>query len=459
MLDFFKKRESAASVLHDLIQQTSRAESSEAVYALAQVLQRDCSGLGLEAAQLRGALDDSSVIAARQSQALTGLQTQAAQIAASQQRICDETEHSQVAMRKARSSLEHVGTEVAGVVQTLKQVSESASQITQVALQTRLVAFNASVEAKRAGEAGVGFSVVADAVKDLATQVESISKAIMGTVANLDQRIQSLAQDLRVDVKQGSDAGAADHQVHLALQGAEEAVRRIVVAAGESTELCQVIQSQVGDMGREVQTVRDALGDAANRSERVLGVSERLMEVIATCGMETADTPYIQLAQKVAQDIGHSLEQAVAEGRITLAHLFDERYQVIAGSNPVQHTTAFNAVADARFPALQEPALTALPDVVFCIAADRNGYISTHNSIYCHPQRPGDVVWNTANSRWRRIFNDRTGLASARNTRPFLLQTYRRDMGGGKFVMLKEASAPIMVQGRHWGGLRLAYRF
>lgn len=459
MLALFKKRESAATVLRDLLQESARADKTESVYALAQVLQRDCSGLGLEAAQLRGALDDSAVIAARQTTALQGLESQASQIADSQQRIRDETDQSQAALRKARTSLEHVGSEVGGVVQTLKQVSDAASQITQVALQTRLVAFNASVEAKRAGEAGVGFSVVADAVKDLATQVESISKAIMGTVANLDQRIQSLAQDLRVDVETQATDAADGRQVHLALRGAEAAVHRIVAAAGESAELCQVIQSQVGSMGQEVQTVRDALGDAVGRSERVLGVSERLMEVIATCGMETADTPYIQLAQKVAGDISLTLEQAVAEGRITLAQLFDEQYHSVAGSNPAQHTTAFNAITDARFPALQEPALTALPDVVFCIAADRNGYIATHNNIYCHPQRPGDVAWNTANSRWRRIFNDRTGLASARNTRPFLLQTYRRDMGGGKFVMLKEASAPITVQGRHWGGLRLAYRF
>lgn len=459
MLEFFKKRESAASVLHELLRESVRPEAAESAYALAQVLQRDCSGLGLEAAQLRGALEDSSAIAARQTAALKTLESQAVQIASSQQRIGDETEQGQTAMRKARASLEHVGSEVSGVVQTLKEVSDSASQITRVALQTRLVAFNASVEAKRAGEAGVGFSVVADAVKDLATQVESISKAITGTVANLDQRIQSLAQDLRVDVNAGSEAQVGDRQVHLALLGAEDAVRRIVAAAGESTELCRVIQSQVDGMGQEVQVVRDALGDAVNRSERVLGVSERLMEVIATSGMETADTPYIQLAQKIAADIGHSLEQAVTEKRITLALLFDEQYKPVPGSNPAQHTTAFNAVADARLPALQEPALTSLPDVVFCIAADRNGYISTHNNIYCHPQRPGDVVWNTANSRWRRIFNDRTGLASARNTRPFLLQTYRRDMGGGKFVLLKEASAPILVQGRHWGGLRLAYRF
>jgi methyl-accepting chemotaxis protein len=32
-------------------------------------------------------------------------------------------------------------------------------------------------------------------------------------------------------------------------------------------------------------------------------------------------------------------------------------------------------------------------------------------------------------------------------------------MGGGKFVILKEAAAPIVVNGRHWGGLRLAFNF
>jgi methyl-accepting chemotaxis protein len=32
-------------------------------------------------------------------------------------------------------------------------------------------------------------------------------------------------------------------------------------------------------------------------------------------------------------------------------------------------------------------------------------------------------------------------------------------MGGGRFVLMKEVSAPIEVLGRHWGGLRLAYQF
>ena len=91
--------------------------------------------------------------------------------------------------------------------------------------------------------------------------------------------------------------------------------------------------------------------------------------------------------------------------------------------------------------------------------ARRTGLIARHNRQSKQVQRPGDVVWNAAHCRNRRIFNDRKGLAAVRNQRPFLLQTCRRDMGGGVFVLLKGASAPIQVMGRHWGGLRLACKF
>jgi methyl-accepting chemotaxis protein len=177
------------------------------------------------------------------------------------------------------------------------------------------------------------------------------------------------------------------------------------------------------------------------------------MELTAASGLETEDTPYIQAAQQAAAQIGQLLEDAVDTGSISAADLFDEHYRPIPGTNPAQVETRFVALTDRLFPQVQEKLLGLSPKVVFCIAVDRNGYVPTHNRKYCHPQRPGDVVWNTAHSRYRRIFNDRTGLASARNRRPFLLQTYRRDMGGGRFELMKEASAPILVHGRHWGGL------
>jgi methyl-accepting chemotaxis protein len=153
------------------------------------------------------------------------------------------------------------------------------------------------------------------------------------------------------------------------------------------------------------------------------------------------------------------LNEALSKGSIRESDLFDESYGPMAGTNPQQHTSRFCALADRLFPEVQERMLTLSPKVVFCIAVDRNGYVAAHNRQYSQPQRAGDIAWNTANSRYRRIFNDRTGLASGRNQRPFLLQTYRRDMGGGKFVVMKEAAAPIQAAGRHWGGLRLAYQF
>jgi methyl-accepting chemotaxis protein len=209
----------------------------------------------------------------------------------------------------------------------------------------------------------------------------------------------------------------------------------------------------------EMRQTTKALDVALGRTETFLKISEELAEGAAESGLETEDTPYIRAVKEAAAQLGTLLEAAVREGSISAADLFDTDYRAIEGTQPQQHLTRFVALAERLFPQVQEKLLSLSDKVVFCIAADRNGYIACHNRQYNHTQRPGDVAWNTANCRNKRIFNDRTGLASGRNTRPFLLQTYRRDMGGGRFIVMKEAAAPITVGGKHWGGLRLAFRF
>ena len=68
------------------------------------------------------------------------------------------------------------------------------------------------------------------------------------------------------------------------------------------------------------------------------------------------------------------------------------------------------------------------------------------------------MAWNIANCRNRRIFDDRAGLCAARSARPYLIQSYPRDMGNGVTIWMKEIDVPIRVLGRHWGGFRTAYR-
>ena len=276
----------------------------------------------------------------------------------------------------------------------------------------------------------------------------------MRTVALLDARVGALAREI-----QRRDGEVAQGGFHRALAEVQAGVGRISGAADQSRRICDGLTAQMSEIQREMQRADESLAHANSRSEAFLKVGESLIEVVADCGVETDDTPFIRGAQQAAREIGRLLEESVAGGVISTTDLFDEDYQPIPGSNPPQHTTRFCALADALFPQVQEGMLGLSSKVVYCIAADRNGYVPTHIRQYCHPQRPGDVVWNTANSRYRRIFNDRTGLASARNQRPLLLQTYRRDMGGGQFVLMKEAAAPIVVNGRHWGAVRLAFQF
>jgi methyl-accepting chemotaxis protein len=151
-------------------------------------------------------------------------------------------------------------------------------------------------------------------------------------------------------------------------------------------------------------------------------------------------------------------ENAVASGAISIEDMFDTDYVEIAGSNPVQYRTKILDWADRALPPFQEAFLARDKRMAFCAMIDTNGYLPVHNKIYSHPQRPGDVTWNTANSRNRRIFNDPAGLAAGRNQRAYLIQSYARDMGNGNTVMMREIDVPIRVRGRHWGGFRTAYR-
>ncbi len=437
-------------------QAAPHAASTEALPALRPVIEafaRHAGTIGREAAEVRGQIDDARNQSKRQGEAVAALAAQLAGINEAQDAIHAVARGSQRSVEQARQAVSAVGSEVGGIVDTLRQVADAAGSITRIALQTRLVAFNASVEAKRAGEAGRGFGVVADAVKALAGQVETSSKEIMSTVKLLDTRIEALARE----VQPSSDA-ARQGAVHRALQEVEAGVASVTAAAHQSRGVSDGLSEQMARIEAEMHRVAEALDGAMARSDGFLSASEQMIEVVAGCGVETPDTPYIRAAQQAAGQIARLLEDALRTGTLDAASLFDDRYQPVAGTQPQQHTTRFNDIADRLFPQVQERMLGLSDRVVFCIAADRNGYVSTHNAQYNQPQR-GDLAWDTANSRYRRIFNDRTGLASARNQRPFLLQTYRRDMGGGRFVVMKECAAPITVQGRHWGGLRLAFQF
>lgn len=438
---------------------------------------RQAATLGREAADIAGALDDLGQLNARQKDAFLRLFEDIRGMVSSNQAIHGEARETEKLARETRASVEsaladtrqlasavtRVEEGITSVGAALKQVARAAEEIGQIAFQTRIVAFNASVEAVRAGEAGKGFGVVADAVKDLAQRVQSSSQLISTTVSQLNERVEALARG--VEAEHGGRHGGAEAAVDTAIAAFREAfggvagkIHLITSHAGDNLKTCEAVLGSVRNLDHEVESSNGTVVAARERAHGLLRLSEELIGVTAASGLETEDTPYIQAVMEAAGEIGRMYEEAVERGDIAMKDLFDEQYQPVAGSNPTQRMTRFVAFTDRVLPSLQEEMLRLSPDVVFCAAVDRNGYLPTHNLKFSKPQG-NNPEWNAANCRNRRIFDDRTGLAAARNQQPFLLQTYRRDMGGGQYVLMKDLSAPILVKGRHWGGLRLGYRF
>ena len=170
------------------------------------------------------------------------------------------------------------------------------------------------------------------------------------------------------------------------------------------------------------------------------------------------DQPIIALAQRTARRISARFDRGVDDGEVTLEDLFDQDYRPIPDTDPQQHMTRFVEFTDRALPEFQEPLLDSDPRIIFTASVDRNGFLPTHNIKYNHIQRPDDPVWNVAHCRNRRIFDDRTGLAAGANTEPYFIQSYLRDMGGGKFVLMRDLTAPIIVKGVNWGNLRIGYK-
>ncbi|SPH21296.1 Methyl-accepting chemotaxis protein 4 [Ascidiaceihabitans donghaensis] len=351
------------------------------------------------------------------------------------------------------------------VSDTLQAVKKNNAQIASISTQVNTLAINAKIEAARAGDSGRGFAVVANAINELSHDTKNAAAQISTNIEELTKWIASLGIEAKDISTKASDVLEQSTKTDNALGRMELSVRDANMQASQIASHASAVESSLTDFGPRLDRIQNTVDftvsgieETHTRIQNLIDTSESMVQSSAALGGVTEDQQFIDYVQSLAAEISQALASSIDEGAITSAELFDRSYVPIINSDPVQVMTKSTLVMDKVLPRFQEAALDFDHKVVFCAAIDVNGYLPTHNRKFSHPQGD-DPVWNMANCRNRRIFDDRVGLKAGRNTAPFLLQVYRRDMGGGNFVMMKDLSAPISILGKHWGGLRLAYTF
>lgn len=369
-------------------------------------------------------------------------------------------QHDIAELSEGAQSISQALTEAVARAHKVREASEAIQTITR---EIQLLSINAGVEAARSGAAGRGFAVIAAAVKQLAEQTRDATSASARQLDALVATVDQLAKQSEANAQAARRASEESLGISQQIGELDHFGRSVVGLIGEIDSISQPARenaaafAQVGGELRDLVAGVDQSGRnlevAARRASSLVSTSEAILGAIASSGVRTPQSEMIEIATETAATMAALFEEALAKGEVGLADLFDEAYRPIAGSDPPQFMTRFTALTDRLLTPVQERLLSANKRIVFCAAVDRNGYLPTHNRKYAQPQG-ADPVWNNAHCRNRRIFDDRTGLAAARNQKPFLLQTYRRDMGGGNFLVMEDLSAPIFVRGRHWGGVR-----
>ncbi len=448
---------------------------------LSKNLSRNTCHNALSAAQVAYSAEQLASRLQSQLQAVSEIANGAQAIAATEQDSAERARHTLDAAQAVRQRSDAGQAELQKAIERMQQLSaqthasrelidglsartEEIRRITDViqsiASQTNLLALNAAIEAARAGESGRGFAVVADEVRSLAARTSSATEEVGRMVGDIRQQSEAVVSYIQ---RQGSELDAAAEQI--AATG--EQLSGIAGLAGSVESQVEQITTGTADNHQRLtgqfvaldQLRADALDSEKQTrqleqaAERLVAQAESASEQLAEVQLDDYHQAIFDLARQGAAAIAARFEADIAAGRVSLDDLFDRNYRAQPNTNPVKYQTRFDRYADEVLPAVQEPLLQKHSALVYAIATTPEGYVPTHNRAFSQPP-VGNPEIDRVKSRSKRLFNDRTGGRCGSHQRRVLLQTYSRDTG----ELMHDLSVPIMVNGRHWGGLRLGYR-
>lgn len=363
-------------------------------------------------------------------------------------------------INSARADAQQAEATMVTLQEKSRSIAGFTEVITEISARTNLLALNAAIEAARAGEHGRGFAVVAGEVRQLAHRTKEATDEIGAMVRAITEQAEKASRGMASLTSIVSAAAGNVERVHGFLSNIEQSSATSEREIGQIAGAARAHVSTTRGITSSLAQIRDSMLSTDEQLPRATGsamaLAEKAESIAGALGTSSVETPHDAIreaAQQAAQDVGKLFSDAIKSGKITREALFDRRYVPIPNTDPPKHTTRFDAFTDRVLPELQDGLLARMPQLAYAGAVDNNGYFPTHNKKFSQPLT-GDYDVDIVNNRTKRIFNDRTGSRCGSNTRHFLLQTYKRDTG----EVMHDLSAPIYVDGQHWGGFRVGYR-
>ncbi|EON92560.1 methyl-accepting chemotaxis sensory transducer [Marinobacter lipolyticus SM19] len=171
----------------------------------------------------------------------------------------------------SRDAVQKLSREITAAAEVIDTLGKDVSNITSVlaviqgiAEQTNLLALNAAIEAARAGEAGRGFAVVADEVRNLASRTQDSTEEINSMIERLQKGASNAVDVMKqstavsnVSMEKAQDAMEALNRIAEAITSISQMTTQIATASEEQTSVTEELNSsitRISDQGQEAAT-------------------------------------------------------------------------------------------------------------------------------------------------------------------------------------------------------------
>jgi methyl-accepting chemotaxis protein len=274
----------------------------DGVQLLLDRLSRASRHLRTSAADLQESSAAQASAATKQADGVTETMATMEELAASSGHIADTAKHVVVIAeqtlenaREGQDAVENVGQGMEDIVKASmrgaerlfkldeksRSISRVATLIANVAEQSKILALNAAIEAAHAGEAGRGFSVVAEEVRNLANSVFESTRDIENLINEIQGEIRTAVQASEEEVKRANKGRdlAQDAQetiVHIfsSAENMTQAAHQIELATNQQRSASGQVATAVREMAtsadqvaKGAKTVRLSLDDLGNLAQ------------------------------------------------------------------------------------------------------------------------------------------------------------------------------------------------